>query len=47
MLPRRDKPLGIAVGIKEKDHYFECLNYFREAQQKEVDAHLYEINEAS
>ena len=37
MLRRKDKPLGFAVGIKEKDHYFECLNYFREAQQKELD----------
>ena len=45
MLRRKEKPLGFAVGIKEKDHYFQCLSYFREAQQKELDNEIIEAGQ--
>ena len=44
MLKRRDKPFGFSVSIQEKEDYFKCLNYFREAQQKEL---VGDKNEAS
>ena len=37
MLQRKEKPVGFSVSIKEKDDYFKCLNYFREAQQQELN----------
>ena len=36
MLRRKEKPFGFAVSEKEKEDYFQCLNYFREAQQAEL-----------
>ena len=44
MLKRKDKPFGFSVSIQEKEDYFKCLNYFREAQQKEL---VGDSNEAS
>ena len=41
---RRDKPFGFSVSLEEKKDYFECLNYFRQAQQKELEG---KINDAS
>ena len=38
MLKRTEKPFGFAVSKEEKDDYFKCLNYFREAQQEELDS---------
>ena len=37
LLQRKEKPVGFSVSIKEKDDYFKCLNYFREAQQQELN----------
>ena len=44
MLKRKDKPFGFSVSLEEKWDYFECLNYFRQAQQKELEG---KINDAS
>ena len=44
MLRRRDKPLGFSVSLEEKKDYFEFLNYFPQAQQKELEG---KINDAS
>ena len=38
MLKRTEKPFGFAVSKEEQDDYFKCLNYFREAQQEELDS---------
>ena len=40
MLKRIDKPLGFSVSREEKEDYFECLNYFRQAQQKELEGKI-------
>ena len=44
MLKRKDKPFGFSISIQEKEDYFKSLNYFREAQQKEL---VGDKNEAS
>ena len=44
MVRRKDKPFGFSVSLEEKRDYFECLNYFRQAQQKELEG---KVNDAS
>ena len=44
MLKRKDKPFGFSVTLEENRDYFECLSYFRQAQQKELEG---KINDAS
>ena len=44
MLKRKNRPFGFSVSLEEKRDYFECLNYFRQAQQKELEG---KINDAS
>lgn len=36
LVKRTDKPLGFAVCSEEKDDYLACLNFFRQAQQCEL-----------
>ena len=45
MLSRKDKPFGFSVSLKERDDYFDCLNYFRKAQQKELSGETKEASE--
>jgi hypothetical protein len=37
LVKRKEKPLGFAVCSEEKEDYLACLNFFREAQQKELE----------
>ena len=44
VLRRDNKPFGFSVSYEEKKDYFDCLNFFREAQKKELEG---KINDAS
>ena len=37
LLKRKDKPLGFAICPEETEDYLACLNFFREAQQMELN----------
>ena len=37
LVQRQNKPLGFALVEEEREDYFVCLNYFREAQQRELN----------
>ena len=39
LVQRQGKPLGFAVSDEEREDYLACLNYFREAQQQELNRH--------
>ena len=38
LVKRKDKPLGFAVCAEEQEDYLACLNFFREAQQGELNS---------
>ncbi|UJR16991.1 hypothetical protein I4U23_003889 [Adineta vaga] len=40
IVKREEKALGFAVCAEEEEDYFACLNFFREAQQRELDKSL-------
>ena len=37
LVKRKEKPLGFAVSPEESDDYFACLNFFRQAQRRELE----------
>ncbi|CAF0873552.1 unnamed protein product [Adineta steineri] len=36
VVKRKEKPLGFAISLEEEEDYLACLNFFREAQQSEL-----------
>ncbi|CAF3694610.1 unnamed protein product [Rotaria sp. Silwood1] len=39
LVKRKEKPLGFAICPEEKEDYLACLNFFREAQQNELESY--------
>ncbi|CAF2796191.1 unnamed protein product [Rotaria sp. Silwood2] len=46
LVKRKEKPLGFAITSEEKDDYEACLNFFREAQQNELNIHNNKSNKS-
>ncbi|CAF4360968.1 unnamed protein product, partial [Adineta steineri] len=48
VVKRKEKPLGFAISPEEEEDYLACLNFFREAQQSELQHdHVHSLFENS